>query len=143
MQNLARTQTSGASGKKPVDGIRWMKTTLEVVGLKKQSDSKITPPGLFSYLSHTVLPLRPHLFITLPTTFHHILPLAVIRADSNGKSDQVAGGRPTSPPPLLAPLLKSPWGPTRPLPASDSTRLGRIDRQPLVKLLKVVVIVIR
>lgn len=109
----------------------------------KQNDNKITPPGLFFCLSHTVLPLRPHLFITPPTTFHHILPLAVIRADSNGKSDQVAGGRPTSPPSLLAPLLKSPWGPTRPLSASDSTRLGRIDRQPLVKLLKVVIIVIR
>lgn len=106
------------------------------------------PQACFPAFHTEFSPSTPHLFITPPTTFHHISPLAVMRADSNGKSDQVAGGRPTSPlssstPTPLSALQKSPRGPTRPPPASDSTRLGRIDRHSLVKLLKDVVIVIR
>lgn len=122
-------------GKKHVNRLLY-KITLEWGGVE-------TPSGLFPASLHFThsrnmqrLPFFPpkllHLFIASPTTFHRIPPLAVIRGDSNGKSDQVTGGHPTSLVflPSQSVPLKSLVALTRPPPASDVTRLGRIDRHP-------------
>lgn len=72
-----------------------------------------------------------------PPPFHHFPMLAVIRGDSNGKSDQGAGGHLTSVVFFRAssPFCSNPPNAPDPTPASldlqrDESRLHAIDRPP-------------